>query len=94
MKNLTFNEFCHQYCDGLYDPNFPYEKQCTGYKKLREMVEKQITPASEEEYNRWSNNPTIIELLSIPDIKYMTSLHVNLRPLIREKWNFIKNLTL
>ena len=94
MKNLTFNEFCHEYCDGLYDPNFPYEKQSTGYKKLREMVEKQIIPASEEEYNRWSNNPTMEELLEIPDIKYMTSLHVNLRPLIRKKWDFIKNLTL
>ena len=32
---ITFDEFCNLICDGLYDPNFPLEDQCTGYKDLR-----------------------------------------------------------
>jgi len=46
MKNLTFNEFCHKYCDGMYEPKLPQEAQCTGYIQLKKMVVEHIDPAS------------------------------------------------
>ena len=91
---LTFNEFCHKSCDGLYSPNFFDDQQCTGYLQLKKMVLNNIIPASIEENERWETNPTLLELTSIPDIKYLRFLHVNLRPFIIENWNYIKTLPL
>jgi hypothetical protein len=90
--SLTFNKFCHEYCDGLYDPRFPDEKQCTGYIQLKKMVVENITPASLKEIEQWENKPNIIELLLIPDIKYLRFLHPLLRSYIIENWDVIKNL--
>lgn len=92
MKKLTFNEFCYKNCDGLYDPNFGYEEQCTGYKQLRKMVIDGIQPASLSEIERWEKNPTIEELLSQPDIKYLRFLHILLRPYVINYWEIIKNM--
>ena len=94
MKKPSFNVFCFKYLDGLYVGNFSYDEQCTGYKQLREMVESQITPATKEETERWEKHPTKEELTAIPDIKYMRSLHPNLRNFVREKWSYIKDLKL
>ncbi len=90
--DLNFNDFCYYICDGLYDPQFSFEDQCTGYKELRKMVVEGVKPASMEEIHRWETSPTINEILNEPDIKYLRFLHVNLRSLIIEKWDFIKNL--
>lgn len=90
MNKLTFNDFCEYYCDGLYDSKFPLESQCSGYKKLREMVINQITPASLSEMERWENEPTKDELINTPDIKYLRFLHPILRPIIVEHWEKIK----
>lgn len=92
--NLTFEQFCSKYCDKMFEPRLSYNEQCTGYKLLRTMVLGDITPATLEETNRYRNNPTFEELISPPPIKYMFFLHENLRPYIRESWNYIKTLEL
>ena len=92
MAKITFDEFCHQICDGLYDPKFPLESQCTGYKQLLKMISESIEPASLEEMKRWEKHPTLEELLSTPHIKYLRFLHFNLRPYIIEHWDGIVNL--
>ena len=92
VKKLTFNEFCRKHCDWMYDPRLPQEFQCTGYIQLRKMVIEQIEPASLEEMHRWENNPTIEELFSKPDIKYLRFLHPLLRPYIIKNWDVIKTL--
>ena len=89
-SSLTFNDFCYKSLDRMYEPRLSYEQQCTGYKILRTMVEEDITPSTKEEYERWKNNPTIEELCSKPDIKYLTFLHELIRPIIREHWDKIK----
>lgn len=91
-NNLTFNEFCHLCCDGLYNPKFSDDEQCSGYKNLKKMVVEKITPASLEEIERWENNPTDEELISIPDIKYLRFLHKLLRPYVIDNWNVIKEM--
>ena len=92
MKNLTFNEFCHKHCDGLYDPRLPENVQCMGYVELKKMVVGKIKPASLKEIKRWEESPTRDELLSTPDIKYLRFLHPLLRPYIINNWKIIKNL--
>lgn len=94
MKDLSFNDFTIKYCDRLFTPDVPYEMQCNGYKKLRNMVENQITPATKEESLRWENEPTQEELMSIPHDKYLRFLHPNLREFIQENWIIIKDLKL
>ena len=90
----SFNEFCEKYLDRLYDPNFSYKEQCSGYKQLRLMVEKDIVPATKGDENRWENNPTVKELYSIPETKYMRNLHPLLRDYVRNNWETIKKLEL
>ena len=92
INSLTFNEFCHKYYDGLYDPLFSEEEQCSGYKQLRKMVVEKIKPASLEEIKRWEENPTLEEMFSVPEIKYLRFLHPLLRPLVIKDWEVIKNL--
>jgi hypothetical protein len=92
MKEITFNEFCERFCDGLYDPKFSDDNQCTGYILLKKMVVEKIEPATLEDIKRWECNPTEKELYSIPDIKYLRFLHPILRTFIIENWNNIKNL--
>lgn len=94
MKTISFNQFCHKHLDGLYDPNFDYDQQCSGYKQLREMIVYNISPASREEIERWEKNPTIKELKEVPKTKYMRNLHPILRLAIIDNWDNIKNLKL
>lgn len=91
-NNLTFNEFCHKFCDGLYEPRLPESSQCTGYHQLKSMVVNKIKPASLEEIKRWEENPTAEELISVPDVKYLRFLHTLLRPYIIKHWDVIENL--
>ena len=86
MKQITFNEFCTDICDGLYDPNFSEEEQCTGYKQLKKMVVEKINPASLREIERWETEPTKEELTSTPDIKYLQFLHPITRRFVVENW--------
>ena len=92
MKKLTFNEFCHKCCDGMYEPRLPQDAQCTGYIELKRMVVENIKPASLEEIERWETTPTSEELFTTPDIKYLRFLHPLLRPYIIENWETIKTL--
>ena len=92
MKKLTFNEFCHKCCDGMYEPRLPQEAQCTGYIQLKKMVIEQIEPATLSEISRWETSPTTEELFSEPNIKYLRFLHPLLRPYIVENWHTIKML--
>ena len=92
MTKITFDEFCHLYCDGLYDPRLSRDEQCTGYNQLKKMVLENITPASLKDTTRWENNPTREELISTPDIKYLRFLHPVLRPFIINNWEVIKTL--
>lgn len=94
MTKTKFNEFCYHQCDGLYDPNFPLEDQCTGYKMLRKMVQEQIVPFSIEETKRWESSPTILEMYSAPDIRYLRFLHPVLRKFVIENWGWISELKL
>lgn len=89
---LTFNSFCQQVCDGMYNPMLSNENQCIGYIKLKEMVDYGIKPASLEEIDRWEKNPTQEELTAEPDLKYLSFLHPNLRPVIIANWDYIKKL--
>lgn len=89
---MNFKEFCYKMCDGLYDPKFNYDEQCTGYKQLLKMLQNDIEPASLEDMERWEKKPTFIETISVPDIKYLRFLHPLLRPYIIENWNNIKKL--
>ena len=89
---MTFDKFCHKCCDRMYDPKLPQEAQCTGYHMLKKMVVQNIKPASLDEIKRWELEPTIEELFSTPNIKYLRFLHPNLRPYIIENWDTIKNL--
>ena len=86
MKQITFNEFCHTICDGLYDPNFSDDEQCTGYTQLKKMLVENIHPASLRAIERWENEPTKEELSSIPDIKYLRFLHPITRKFVVENW--------
>lgn len=92
LKEMKFNNFCHLYLDGLYEPRLPDSAQCTGYTQLKRMVVEGITPASLEEIVRWETNPTKEEIMSIPDVKYLRFLHPLLRPIIIEHWGVIKNM--
>jgi len=94
MKQITFNEFCHQYCDGLYDPRFGPEYQCSGYNQLKQLLIDGLTPASKVEMTRWETNPTKEELFSKPDVKYLRSVHPILREFIVKNWDIIKTLPL
>jgi hypothetical protein len=90
MSVLTFDIFCHKACDGLYDPNFSQEEQCTGYKKLKNMVINGIVPATKEETIEWENSKSEM-WKPVPD-KYLRFLHANLRPIIIENWDLIGKL--
>lgn len=92
MKKLTFNEFCAEYLDRMYEPRLLQEQQSTGYLQLRKMVVENITPASLIEMVRWETNPTTEELLSEPDIKYLRFLHPLLRSIIIDNWGKIKRM--
>lgn len=92
MKKQTFNEFCIECCDRLYQPMLPLSSQSTGYLQLRKMVVENIKPASLGEIKRWETTPTNEELCSIPDIKYLRFLHPLLRPYIINNWDTIKTL--
>ena len=94
MNKINFNDFCYMHCDGLYEPKLPLEAQCTGYHQLKKMIAENITPATIEDIERWENNPTDDELISIPHIKYLRFLHPVLRPFIINNWEFIKTLNL
>ena len=76
---------------GLSEEQFIVSVALNGIDGLK-MVAENITPASKEEFIRWREKPTFEELTSIPDIKYLTFLHVNLRPLIIDYWDKIKQL--
>lgn len=89
-----FNDFCTIYLDRMYDDRFSFEEQGSGYKQLHFMVKNNITPATKEETESWENNPTPQELTSIPDVKYMRSLHPLVREVVRDNWKFIKTLKL
>jgi len=92
MEKMTFNEFCYEECDRLYDPRFTEEEQCSGYKLLKKMVVEGVKPATYKEMNRWETSPTLEELHSVPDIKYLRFLHPILRYYILPRWNEIKNM--
>ena len=89
---MTFNYFCYAFLDGLYDPQFTEDKQCTGYLQLKKMLKEGITPASHEEVKRWQENPTQEELWNAPDIKYLTFLHVLTRKVVINNWSSILKL--
>lgn len=91
-KPSPFDVFCKKYLDGLYDSRLPMDRQCSGYYKLKQMVISGIEPATEEEYERWKNNPTREEMFSQPHIKYLTFLHEITRPVVRRYWSYIKKL--
>lgn len=88
-EKVTFNEFCYKCCDGLYNPRFTEEEQCTGYLELKKMVINKIKPASLKEIERWEKYPTSEELFQTPNVKYLRFLHPLLRPLIIEHWGEI-----
>ena len=92
IRNKTFNEFCYEYCDRLYEPKLPEDVQSSGYINLKKMVIGNIKPATHKQIKRWENNPTKEEILSTPDIKYLRFLHPLLRPIIIDNWNNIKKL--
>lgn len=48
MKIETLQEYAHHYLGGLYDPRFPKEAQCSGWKILLKMVKYNIKPYMNE----------------------------------------------
>lgn len=92
MKITTFEDYCQYNCDGLFNPYFSEEEQCSGYIMLKKMVIENITPASLTEIKRWEIAPSLEELKSIPDIKYLRFLHPLLRTHVMKNWKTIKSL--
>jgi hypothetical protein len=89
---MTFKYFCYAFLDGLYDPLFTEDKQCTGYHQLKKMVKEGIAPASHEEVQHWRETPTLVEVFKSPDIKYLNFLHPLVRPVVINNWPAIKAL--
>jgi hypothetical protein len=89
---IGFKNLCDKGFDGLYDPNIPEEDQCSGYHTLKHMVVNNIRPASLEEIERWENSPTMEEVMSPPDIKYLRFLHPNLRIYVIKYWDDIRRI--
>lgn len=89
---MRLDEFCYKYCDNLYNPSIMEHSQSTGFLLLKKMVVENIEPASLKEMKRWENKPTLEEISSEPDIKYLRFLHPILRPHIIENWEIIKNM--
>jgi len=48
MKIETLQQYANYYLDGLYDPNFPHEAQCSGWHILLNMVKFDIKPFMNE----------------------------------------------
>jgi hypothetical protein len=76
---MTFEKFCE-----ALDI-----KDCSGYHELKNMLINNIRPATLAEIERWETKPTIKELMSIPETKYLRFLHPNIRPVIIEHWDTI-----
>ena len=83
-QELRFKKFCYKL--EIYTVDLPYDQQCTGYKKLKELIESGIPAANKEEYNRWKEFPTEEELESAPELKYLTFLHPSLANFLRSDW--------
>ena len=92
IKKKTFNEFCANICDGLYDPKVTLQSQSSGYRTLRYMIKNNISPATIEEMERWEKYPNMEELVATPDLKYLRAIHPTLRPIITSNWDIIKTL--
>lgn len=84
-QELRYNKFCYKI--GMYTLDVPYDQQCTGYKKLKELVESGIPAANHEEYIRWTKYPTEEELENAPELKYLTFLHPSLANFLRAEWD-------
>jgi len=48
MKIETLQQYANYYLDGLYDPEFPNEAQCSGWHILLKMVKFDIKPFMNE----------------------------------------------
>jgi hypothetical protein len=48
MNIETLQEYANQHLDGLYDPDFPHEAQCSGWHILLKMVKFDIKPFMNE----------------------------------------------
>jgi hypothetical protein len=86
-RRMKFNEFCHRICDGLYDPRFPMEDQCSGYHQLRNVVLNKIPPHPLE-IKDWLDDPESPP----PQERYLRALHPKLRKFVIDNWDKIKEL--
>ena len=89
---MTFNDFCYNQLDGLYNPRFNYEDQCSGYKMFRQMLLDDITPATKDEMEDFENNVSIGMEYHKQYVKCLGFLHPVLRPFIVDNWDNIKLL--
>lgn len=94
MSTPRFNYICNLAYDGFYDPEFPPESQCTGYKELVRMIRLGIDPTPKEEVERYEKNPTPEELFSVPPLGHLRFLHFKMRDHIRENWDTIREAIL
>jgi len=89
---MTFNDFCYNQLDGLYNPRFNYEDQCSGYKMLSQMLLDDITPATIDEMEDFENITTIGMEYHKQYVKCLRFLHPNLRRPVVNHWDDIKKL--
>jgi hypothetical protein len=89
-QELKFNRICYKL--KIYDPEFEYDSQCGGYKKLKELIESGVPAATRDEYLRWKNNPTQEELDSSPGLNYLLFLHPHIAEILRYQWDSFINL--
>lgn len=87
-QELRFNKFCYQSLQ-IYTLDLLYEQQCRGYKKLKELIESGESCVDQKEYQRWKDHPTLQEIESVPELKYLCFLHPNAAMVVRQQWDLI-----
>jgi hypothetical protein len=86
-QELKFNRLCYKL--RIYDPRFGYNSQCSGYKKLKELIESGVPAATREEYLHWKDHPIKEELNSFNEYKYLLFLHPHVAEILRHDWESI-----
>lgn len=71
----------------LYDPRIDFQNQCSGYKKIVQMLNENVIPATKSEYDSFINDKR-----KPVKLKYLFFIHPNLRNIIRKNWDLIVKL--
>ena len=74
LNITTLQEYAKEILDGLYDPNFPNEVQCSGWHILLKMVKYDIKPFMNEKNTNLHGLHELIREIIIHDWEYIKTL--------------------